>query len=71
MISGMVILIKWRVYKTTKNSMRARNNLMNFHNWSKAIEYIAEKIGADYPKQIKKRLSWLEAEEFFSVERRR
>jgi len=67
----MVTLIKWRIFKTTKNSIRARNNLINFWNWSKAIKHIAKKLGSDYPKQIIDRLSKLEADEVFNIERHR
>jgi len=62
-------LIKWTVYKRSKNPVRARNNLMNFWNWSKAIKHMAKKIGANYPKQIADRLSQLEADEVYEIVR--
>lgn len=67
----MDTLIKWKVYKRAKNPVKARNNLMNFWNWSKAIEHLANKLGADYPKQIADRLAMLESEEVYLIERSR
>jgi hypothetical protein len=67
----MVILVKWKVFKTTKKAERARNNLMHFHNWSNAIRHLAKNLDANYQEQIANRLFQLEADEVYNIERRR
>jgi len=72
----MVTLIKWKVFKTAKNAIRARNNLMNIRVWCLAVEHMANKLkesdmGVDYKKQIEDRLIKLEANEVYNIERHR
>lgn len=67
----MVTLIRWKIFKSTKSLVKARNNLMNFRSWSKAVEHLANKLGSDYQKQIEDRLFKLEADEVFTIERHR
>lgn len=64
-------MIRWKVFKTTKNPEKARNNLMNFLCWSKAVEHLAKKLNAEYPKQIEDRLMKLQSEEVYQIERHR
>ena len=63
-------MIRWKVYKQANSPIKARNNLMNFRNWSKAVEHIAKKLGAT-DKPIRERLETFESAEIVVIERRR
>jgi len=63
-------MIRWKIYKSkNKSSIRARNNMMNFYNWSNAIKQVGKKINADYSKHISERLTLIESEEVYIIKR--
>ena len=67
-----LMMLRWKVFKTTKNAIRARNNLMNFRVWCLAFEQVSKKNkDNDYVKGIEDRLTKLEADEVYNIERRR
>lgn len=75
-------MIKWKVYKTTKNVKKAIHNLMDFYCWAKAVKYLEIKVKGlkyaewnkqreSYDKVLAERLSILDDDTTYVMERRR
>jgi len=72
-------MIKWRVYRTTKNIDRAVRNLMDIYNWKLAVKFIEKKSlkedyrdsEANWKRWYSEKLDNMESTEVFTIDRRR
>ena len=66
-------MIKWKIYRTTKNVKRALQNMMNINAWKNAFKFVSRGTinQNSWEKTYKKKLEWMEAVEVFPITRRR